>query len=82
MMYWNEMNGWGMPLVAVSGVVFVGMLVAGVALLVQQSAGRQVLAARHARGELDDEEYRRRLTNLRRGLPYEARRESTDEHRR
>jgi uncharacterized membrane protein len=79
-MHWNAMDRWGMLLVAVSEVVFVGMLVTGVALLVQQSAGRQVLAARYARGELDNEEYRRLLTNLRRGLPDETRRESTDEH--
>jgi putative membrane protein len=81
MMLWNGMNGWGMLLVAVSAVVFVVMLVTGVALLVQQSAGRQILAARYARGELDDEEYRRQLTNIRRGLRDQTRREKTDEHR-
>jgi putative membrane protein len=79
MMYWgNGMGGWGMVLMTVSGLLFWGLIIAGIVLLVR-SAGRggqpgmaalqaptpqQVLADRFARGEIDDEEYTRRLQVL------------------
>jgi putative membrane protein len=79
MMYWgNGMGGSGMVLMTVGGLLFWGLIVAGIVLLVR-STGRggqpgavatqtptpqQVLADRFARGEIDDEEYTRRLQVL------------------
>jgi putative membrane protein len=80
MMYWgNGMSGWGMVLMSVSGLLFWGLIIFGVVWLVR-SAGRggqhgaavgqapapqQVLADRFARGEIDEDEYTRRLQVLR-----------------
>jgi putative membrane protein len=71
------MGGWGFLLMTVTSLVWVLLVVAGVVLLVrllargsQPGAGgavlppEQVLAARYARGEIDDEEYHRRLATL------------------
>jgi putative membrane protein len=80
MMYWgNGMGGWGMVLMSVSGLLFWGLIIACIVLLVR-TAGRggqqgtaaiqaaptpqQVLADRFARGEIDEEEYSRRLRVL------------------
>jgi putative membrane protein len=75
MMYWGTgMGGWGIVLMTVGNVLFWGLLIAGIVLLVRY-VGRsdtsdtrvspprppqQILAERFARGEIDDEEYRRR----------------------
>jgi putative membrane protein len=80
MMYWGDgMGGWGMVLMTVSSVLFWGLIIAGIVALVRY-AGRstpqggsatetatpeQVLAERYARGEIDEEEYTRRLEVLR-----------------
>ena len=80
MMYWGDgMGGWGVVLMIVSSVLFWGLIVAGIVALVRYS-GRgapqggsaaetatpeQVLAERYARGEIDEEEYTRRLQVLR-----------------
>ena len=76
MMYWgNGMSGWGMALMTVSNLLFWGVLIAGVVVLVRylSRAGQpdtltgyrptpeQVLANRFARGEIDEDEYIRRL---------------------
>lgn len=75
MMYWgNGMGGWGMVLMAVSSLLFWGLVIAGIVALVRYTSrsahpgaptGRptpqQVLAERFARGEIDEEEYTRRL---------------------
>jgi putative membrane protein len=76
MMYWgNGMGGWGMVLMTLSTLLFWGLVIAGVLALVHytgrgeyisapvgpQSAPQQVLAERFARGEIDEEEYTRRL---------------------
>jgi putative membrane protein len=78
MMYWgNGMGGWGMVLMTVSGLLFWGLIIAGIVWLVRsvgQGGGQgtapppaptptpqQVLADRFARGEIDEEEYKRRL---------------------
>jgi putative membrane protein len=75
MMYWNGsgMNGWGYLLMTVSMVLFWGLVIAGVVLLVRNvgNGARQtsvvsptpqrVLADRFARGEIDEQEYQRRL---------------------
>ncbi|MFD8478117.1 SHOCT domain-containing protein [Kitasatospora sp. NPDC059673] len=89
MMYWNDdgMNGWGVGLMMLSMLVFLGLLIAAAVVLfrhlgpIEQHAAQQhpsqqhpaqrhpeaeqVLAERLARGEIDPEEYRRRLEVLR-----------------
>jgi putative membrane protein len=79
MMYWgNGMGGWGMVLMSVSGLLFWGLIIAGVVWLVRSTdrgnqpamtAGQaptpqQVLADRFARGDIDEDEYTRRLQVL------------------
>jgi len=79
MMYWgNGMGGWGYLLMAMSMVVFWGLLIAGVVLLVRYVAGerprpapplagpdpRAVLAERFARGDINEDDYRQRLKVL------------------
>lgn len=83
MMYWygNGMNGWAYAAMGVGQLLFWGLLFVGMALLVRHlthhhhntatlpgpPTPEQLLAARFARGEIDEEEYRRRLTALREG---------------
>jgi len=81
MMWWygNGMSGWGYLMMAVSTVVFWGVLIAG-GIAVFRSMNRspanpgsaetrptpeRLLAERFANGEIDEEEYRRRLDTLR-----------------
>lgn len=77
MMGWyvgDRMSGWGWVGMTLSAVVFVGLLVLGGLLLVRvarqperpltPSSPQQVLAQRYARGDIDEEEYRRRLNTL------------------
>jgi putative membrane protein len=74
----NGMGGWGMVLMSLSGLLFWGLIIAGIVLLVR-TAGRggqpttvatqaptplQVLAERFARGEIEEDEYTRRLQVL------------------
>jgi len=79
-MYWNDhdMTGWGWFATSV-GMVLMWALLIGVAVLLYRSLNRtseprdttahrspeQLLAERFARGEVDEEEYRRRLAVLR-----------------
>jgi putative membrane protein len=77
-MYWVDhgMNGWGYLLPGLLWLGFWLLVVVAVALLVRGttrsapdrsgSAPEQLLAERYARGEIDDEEFRRRLDTLRR----------------
>lgn len=80
-MYWYEdhMSGWGYGLMTLSMVLFWGLLLTGTVLLVRwlgrdgrRSPGadppspQQLLAERFARGEIDEDDYRRRLETLRR----------------
>lgn len=81
MMYWggDGMAWWGYLLMSLSMVVFWGLLIGGIIALVRylgrppeqsqtqpsQPTPEQILAERFARGELDEEEYRRRLDALR-----------------
>lgn len=78
MWWWHDgMGGWGFLLMTVTSLLWVLLVVAGLVLLVrylargsQPGAGgafpppEQVLAARYARGEIDEEEYHRRLATL------------------
>ena len=76
----SGMNGWGFALMSFSTVLFWILLIAGIVLLARylgdrgpqapnRSAGfraaEQILAERLARGEIDEDEYRRRLAALR-----------------
>ena len=79
--YGNGMSGWGYALMTVSMVLFWALLIAGVVTLVRylgrstqptltsppphRHTPEQVLAERFARGDIDDDEYRRRLDTLR-----------------
>ena len=79
MMFWygNGMGGWGYALMTVGTILFWGLVIAGVILLVrylargpqaaENAAPERILAERFARGEIDEEEYRSRLTALRGG---------------
>jgi putative membrane protein len=77
-MYWGDhMSGWGWALMGLSTAVFWGLVITGIVLLVryvgrssQQSrptppTAEELLAARFARGEIDEAEYERRLATLR-----------------
>ncbi len=79
MMYWgNGMGGWGMAMMTVSSLLFWGLIIVGIVVLVryvgrsghpappvsERPTPQQVLADRFARGEIDEEEYTRRLQVL------------------
>lgn len=75
MWYGTGMSGWGFLVMLLYTVVFVGLIVAGIAWLLRgrpadrgpdDESPTQVLARRYARGELSDDEYRHRLDTLRR----------------
>jgi putative membrane protein len=81
MMFWygNGMSGWGYVLMTVSMVLFWALVIGGVVMAVrylgretrpsftspQRHTPEQILAERFARGDVDEEEYRRRLAALR-----------------
>ena len=81
MMWWygSGMGAWGYALMAISMVLFWGVLIVIVVALIryfgrggQQEAGQtepsspeRLLAERFARGEINDEEYQSRLASLR-----------------
>lgn len=80
MMYWGDgMSGFGMALMALNTLLFWGLVVAGVVLLVRhfgrgtptspRPAPQQLLAERFARGEIDEDEYIRRLQMLGGAMP-------------
>jgi len=78
-MFWyhDHMGGWGYGLMALSWVLFWALVVTGIVLLVRylsrtpgqppdnRPTPERLLAERFARGEIDEEEYRRRLQALR-----------------
>lgn len=78
MMFWtdHDLTGWGWVAMSVGMVVFWGLLI-GLAVLLVRGLNRpsdlggeprpspeRLLAERFARGEIDEEEYRRRLATL------------------
>lgn len=75
MMFWYDhgMSGWGYGLMAAGTVLFWGLVIVGVILLIRyvireqrrDPTPEQILAERYARGEIDETEYRNRLTTLR-----------------
>lgn len=71
----DHMNGWGFLFGAFSNFIVLGLVVAGIVLLVRYLRRtpertlwtpnpQQILAERFARGEMDEEEYLRRLQVL------------------
>ena len=73
-MMWNGFGsgGWGMTMMLVSNLLFWAFLLGGGYLLYQafrkgspRPDAEQALAQRYARGEIDDDEYHRRLATLR-----------------
>src|SRR5689334_7973159 len=77
MMGWyvgDHMTGWGWVGMMLSTILFVGLLLFGGLLLVRATrqpdrgptppSPEQLLAERFARGDIDEEEYRRRLATL------------------
>jgi putative membrane protein len=81
MMFWygSAMGGWGYAVVMIGMVVFWAAVIYGIAALIRQAgrsgppsgepalppAPERLLAERFARGEIDEEEYQRRLAGLR-----------------
>jgi putative membrane protein len=74
---WNHMSGWGWFAMTTSTVLLLALVVGGIVLLArigQQPSQRfsslpprsaeELLGERLARGEIDEEEYRRRLATL------------------
>ncbi|MFE2012877.1 SHOCT domain-containing protein [Streptomyces sp. NPDC059491] len=85
MLFWygDGMDGWGWFAMSVGTVLFRGLLIT-VAVILLRTMGRpaerpsgsrpttsaeQILGERLARGEIDEEEFRRRLTALRSAQP-------------
>jgi putative membrane protein len=72
MMGWHlGLGGWGALGMVITWVVFWAAVVAGVVFLARGTAPRppaptELLAGRFARGEIDEDEYRSRLAELRR----------------
>ena len=85
MYYGNGMGGWGMALMIVSSLLFWGLVIAGIVALVRYTGRgaqpgvpatsgttpQQTLADRFARGDIDEDEYTRRLQVL--GTPVPTR---------
>ena len=78
MMFWTDhySSGWGWVAMTIGMVVFWGLLITLVVVLVrgmnrpgdqglgQRPSPERLLAERFARGEIDEDEYRRRLATL------------------
>jgi putative membrane protein len=78
-MFWtdHDLSGWGWVVMTISMVLFWGLLIAGGVLLYRglnqpgtgapagyRPSPEHLLAERFARGEIDEEEYQRRLATL------------------
>ncbi len=74
-MFWtdHDVGGWGYALMSLSMLVFWGLVITGIVLLVRnlgrspqpgRATPEQILAERFARGEIDEDEYQRRLQSL------------------
>jgi putative membrane protein len=78
MYYGTGMSGWGMALMGLSGLLFWGLVIAGIVVAVRYAgrtgprgeavvhgpAPQQTLADRFARGDIDEEQYTRNLKVL------------------
>ncbi|MET8567590.1 SHOCT domain-containing protein [Streptomyces sp. NPDC004783] len=80
--YTHDMGGWGWFGMSVGMVLFWALIVTVLVLVVRSvdhprertrtpaaPTPEQILGERYARGEIDEEEYRRRLSTLRNGPP-------------
>ena len=76
MMYWNgDWNGWAWAVMLISMLAFWALVALGIWLAVRSSSAppersrsaEETLRQRYAAGELDDEEFARRLEVLREG---------------
>jgi putative membrane protein len=76
MMHWGYGSGWGVLMMGFWMVAFWILVIGAIVLIVRAFGGsrpgepqsvtaEQVLAERYARGEIDDAEYRQRLSILR-----------------
>ncbi|GIF45371.1 SHOCT domain-containing protein [Actinoplanes xinjiangensis] len=78
MYYGNGMNGWGMLLMVANSLLFWALVVAGIVAVVRYTgrdvhrsgpvthgpAPQRILAERFARGDIDEDDYTRRLQVL------------------
>jgi putative membrane protein len=79
MMYWgNDLGGWGMTLMTMSSLLFWGLVTAAIVALLRYTGRsahpgvpathgptpQQLLAERFARGDIDEDEYTRRMQVL------------------
>jgi putative membrane protein len=79
MMFWpdHDVSGWGWAAMSVTMVLIWGLIIAGAVLLIralnrstsgsarrEPATPKELLAERFARGEIDEEEYQRRLAVL------------------
>jgi putative membrane protein len=73
---WNGWNWWGWALMSLSMIAFWGLVIWGIVALFRRSGDsgherpersdpERILAERFARGEIEEEEYHRRLQTLR-----------------
>ena len=79
--YYHDMSGWGYAAMGIGMVLFWALIIVGIIALVRvirppsttperaAQSPEQVLAARFARGEIDETEYQQRLTVLRSHAP-------------
>lgn len=75
--YGDHMSGWGWAFMTVGSLLFLALIIVGIAALVRYLGGErdrsgsagEVLAQRFARGEIDEGEYRHRLDVLRQRTP-------------
>jgi putative membrane protein len=76
MMYWYGGSGWGYAFMMVSMVVFWGLVIGAIVVVVRSldraradgpaaTGAEEALAERYARGDIDQTEYRQRLSVLR-----------------
>jgi putative membrane protein len=81
MWYGGHMTGWGYAFMGLGNLVFWAVLIVGGVALFRHlgrmpappgSTPEALLGERFARGEIDDEEYRRRLATLRGNRPTPA----------
>jgi putative membrane protein len=73
--YGNGISGWGMALMMIGNVLFWAVIIVGAVVLIRyltvgtrtiepRPTPEQLLAERFARGEIDEQEYQRRLDTL------------------
>lgn len=76
------MGGWGMAVPTIGSLLVLAAIIVGIVLLVRHlnrgttaapgghDGAERLLAERYARGDIDEQEYRQRLSTLRGGGPH------------